>query len=570
MTRKRFAAAILAVSLTCGLFSSCGSSNESNDTASGGAAVTGAVEPGAINTNHNNKTDNGNSISNSNTKADGFATEAYVDDAAEAYDAAIEPYYPPYVEPENGEEYTEITENGFVSVSEQPLSTFSADVDTASYTAVRRMIKNWGYVEPSAVRIEEMINYFSYNYKDSTDGTPFSVTTELSECPWNPKTKLLSVGIKANDIKKNERPNTNVVFLLDVSGSMYSEDKLPLVQDAFALLAEGLTENDRVSIVTYAGADEVVLEGVAGNKTRQICEAVYSLEAGGATAGAAGIVTAYDIAEKYFIRDGVNRVILATDGDLNVGLSSVDELTDLIEKERKSGVFLSVLGFGDGNYKDNRLEALADNGNGNYSYIDCIEEAEKVLVEELNSTMFTVAKDVKFQVEFNPANVKGYRLIGYENRALAAEDFADDTKDAGEVGAGHTVTALYEIVTADSDYSMGGTPELKYQPAETTAEEDAPKAVLTDELLTVNIRYKEPDGDVSKLISKPVMTADLTDKPSGDFKFAAAVAEFGMLLRDSSFAGNSSYEDIQRLIKEADIGDDKYKTEFAKLTEVVR
>lgn len=547
--KKRFLAVLSASAITACVLSSC-SSAQSNDASGAGAdePYYPSVQTTAAQTYHE-------------TIKNDFSVDA---------DAEINGIIPEaaYCDPEiktNSEEYTEIAENGYISVKDEPLSTFSADVDTASYARLRRMIKENGYVDPSAVRIEEMINYFSYDYPNSDDGTPFSVTTELSDCPWNSETKLLSVGIKANELE-NDRPGSNIVFLLDVSGSMYSSDKLPLVQQAFALLAEGLTENDRVSIVTYAGADEVVLEGVSGNNTRQICEAIFDLEAGGATAGAAGIMTAYEIAEEYYIDGGINRVILATDGDLNVGLSSVDELTELIEKERDSGVFLSVLGFGTGNYKDNRLEALADNGNGSYSYIDSIDEAEKVLVEELNATLVTVAKDVKFQLEFNPANVRGYRLIGYENRALAPEDFNDDKKDAGEIGAGHTVTALYEIVPADSSFNMGGVPELKYQPAETEAETSEP--VLTDELLTVNIRYKEPDGDTSKLISHPVYNADYTDSPSADFNFAAAVTEFGMLLRDSSYSGTSSAEQISELLDKSNISGDKYKEEFRDIVSI--
>ncbi len=545
--KNRFLAVLSASALTACVLSSC-SSAQPNDTSGASTDEQFFHQTTAAQTYHETV---------KNEAGENYASiEEMTDETAPSYSPEID---------DNSEEYTEITESGYVSVKDEPLSTFSADVDTASYTRLRRMIREYGYVEPSAVRIEEMINYFSYDYPNSDDGTPFSVTTELSDCPWNSETKLLSVGIKANDIEE-ERPGSNIVFLLDVSGSMYSNDKLPLVQQAFSLLAEGLTENDRVSIVTYAGADEVVLEGVSGNKTRQICEAIFDLEAGGATAGAAGIITAYEIAEKYYIDGGINRVILATDGDLNVGLSSVDELTELIEKERESGVFLSVLGFGTGNYKDNRLEALADNGNGSYSYIDSIDEAEKVLVEELNATLVTVAKDVKFQLEFNPANVRGYRLIGYENRALAPEDFNDDKKDAGEVGAGHTVTALYEIVPADSDFNMGGAPELKYQPAETEAKTSEP--VLTDELLTVNIRYKEPDSDNSKLISHPVYNADYTEYPSADFNFAAAVAEFGMLLRDSSYSGTSSAEQISELLDKSNISGDKYKEEFRDLVSI--
>ncbi len=464
-----------------------------------------------------------------------------------------------WMQPEiNNEEYNYVQENDYLSVTSAPLSTFSADVDTASYTNIRRMIYDGTDVHPDAVRIEEMINYFDYNYSNPAHGEPFAVHTELSDCPWNEDTQLLMVGINTKDTDSvlEEREPMNLVFLIDVSGSMYSNDKLPLVQKSFSLLTENLSPMDRISIVTYAGADEVLLEGADGNDADKVLDVINSLEAGGSTAGAAGIITAYEIAEKYYIEGGNNRIILATDGDLNVGLSTEEELTELVEDKREGGVFLSVLGFGTGNYKDDRLEAIADHGNGNYSYIDSEREAQKVLVDEMSGTLCTVAKDVKFQVEFNPANVKGYRLIGYENRKMADEDFNDDTKDAGEIGAGHSVTVLYEIVPVDSEMNIGAG-QLKYS-AVTSPE-------TNDELLTVNIRYKEPDGDESKLLSYPVEKALYNQKMSENMTFAAGVAEFGMLLRNSRYSGNIGYDDILDQLSEYDYSDDEFKNEFTYL-----
>ncbi|MBQ3161907.1 MAG: VWA domain-containing protein [Oscillospiraceae bacterium] len=456
----------------------------------------------------------------------------------------------------NTEEYNEIIESGYKSVAANPLSTFSVDVDTASYANVRRMIEYGEYINPDAVRIEEFINYFDYDYSEPTTNDPFSVNVEMSDCPWNRETKLMLVGLKAEDIKKSEREPLNLVFLIDVSGSMFSEDKLPLVQKAFTMLTETLTEDDRISIVTYAGDEKVVLKGTSGEDKDKIIDAINSLEAGGSTYGEAGINRAYDLAEKYFIDGGNNRVILATDGDLNVGLSSEEELTELIEEKRESGVFLSVLGFGTGNVKDDRMEALADHGNGNYSYIDSEMEAKKVLVEEMAGTLYTVAKDVKIQVEFNPVNVSGYRLIGYENRALADKDFHDDTKDAGEIGAGHTVTALYEIVLNENGTSIPEA-ELKYQQNTTTGNKN--------ELLTVSLRYKQPDEDESKLLAVPVTDEVYTKKMPENLTFAAAVAEFGMVLRNSEFRGTASCEQILELLEDYDYRSDDYKTEFVYL-----
>ena len=483
-------------------------------------------------------------------------------DVEEAARAEEDSFFIP-AEEYNTEEYNYIEENGYTAVSSAPLSTFSADVDTASYTNIRRMIYDGYDVPPEAVRIEEMINYFDYHYSDPDENEPFAVHAELSDCPWNKDTELLMIGIntKNTDSLLDNREPMNIVFLIDVSGSMYSEDKLPLVQKSFSMLTDNLSSRDRISIVTYAGSDEVVLEGADGNDRQRVLDAINSLEAGGSTAGAAGINTAYEIAEKYFIKGGNNRVILATDGDLNVGLSSESELTQLIEEKRESGVFLSVLGFGSGNLKDNKLEALADHGNGNYSYIDSEREARKVLVDEMSGTLYTAAKDVKFQLEFNPENIKGYRLIGYENRTMAAEDFNDDTKDAGEIGAGHSVTVLYELVPIDSPMEIGS--DLKY-----SANSESKK--MGNELLTVNIRYKEPDGSESKLLSYPVERSLYSKTKSENMTFAAAVAEFGMLLRNSRYIGDITYSNIATQLSEYDYHSDEFKDEFVYLVNTMK
>ncbi len=467
----------------------------------------------------------------------------------------LEPYY---YEVPNTEEYNEIDEMGFTAASINPLSTFSADVDTASYSNLRRMIED-GYsideIPDGAVRIEELLNYFNYDYAKPKKGEPFGVTTQIADCPWNENTKIAMVGLKTKDIDFSESSASNLVFLLDVSGSMYSDDKLPLLQKSFSLLTENLTAKDRVSIVTYASQDRVVLEGVKGSEHKEILNAVNSLEAGGSTYGSSGIITAYSIAEKYFIEGGNNRVILATDGDLNVGLTTQEELENLITQKKESGVYLSVLGFGSGNIKDNKMETLADKGNGNYAYIDSLTEAKKVLVEEMGATLVTVAQDVKFQVEFNPSVVTGYRLIGYENRQLAEQDFADDTKDAGEVGAGHTVTALYEIVTADATTTYSGT-DLKYAKA---------KKLPNEEWFTVNIRYKEPGSTTSKLQSYPVDKSKYVSAPNQDMQFAMAVAEFGLVVSKSSYKGNADMRSVIDRLKTIDTKSDEYKDEFCYL-----
>lgn len=463
----------------------------------------------------------------------------------------------------NTEDYAHIVENPFQSPKAQPLSTFSIDVDAASYANVRRFIESNSLPYPDAVRIEEMVNYFNYDYPAPTGKDPFSITTELGPCPWNPEHHLIHIGLQGEKIELENAPNSNLVFLLDVSGSMNSPDKLPLLKKAFRLLVKELKEEDKVAIVVYAGAAGVVLPSTSAANQSQIIEALELLEAGGSTAGGEGIELAYEIAKKNFIEDGNNRVILATDGDFNVGPSSDGELVRLIEKKREEGVFLSVLGFGTGNLQDSKMESLADKGNGNYAYIDNILEAKKVLVNEMGGTLFTIAKDVKIQIEFNPAQVKAYRLIGYENRMLAAQDFNDDKKDAGELGAGHTVTALYEIIPPSASTEIPSVDSLKYQ-------KSYPKnASLVGEWMTVKFRYKKPDGDTSKLLSQTVNTKPIQlTQTSDNFRFSAAVASFGMLLRKSDFKGDASYKSTIGLAKTA-IGPDPYgyKNEFIKLVE---
>lgn len=437
-------------------------------------------------------------------------------------------------------EYDYQEEHRFVSTKDFPLSTFAADCDTASYSNIRSYIEEGTLPPAGAVRVEEMINYFDYDYvSDPEAGKKFAVYTEYADCPWNADTKLMMVGLNTAAIDMSEKKASNLVFLIDTSGSMYEENKLPLAQKAFKMLAENLDENDRISIVTYAGSDTVVINGVAGSDAYTICEALDSLEASGSTNGSAGLITAYEIAEQQFIKDGNNRVILATDGDLNVGLTSESDLVGLITEEKDSGIFLSVLGFGSDNLKDNKLEALADHGNGNYSYLDSVYEAKKVLVDEMGGTLYTVAKDVKLQIEFNPEQVKGYRQIGYENRALSAEDFADDTVDGGEIGAGHVVTALYEVVPVDSEFDV---PE-----AETKYTLKKQSTDYSGELATVNIRYKEPDGDKSTLETAVIKAESGQKKMSHDLSFASAVAVYGMLLTDSAYKGTATYKMAEEL-----------------------
>lgn len=459
----------------------------------------------------------------------------------------------------NTENYSTIHENGFKDVKLEPLSTFSIDVDNASYANVRRYI-NQGQLPPvDAIRIEEMINYFKYDYPEPSTEHPFSVTTELGKCPWNNNHYLMHVGLKGKSMDKSKLPASNLVFLIDVSGSMSSPDKLPLLKRAFAMLVNELRSNDRVSIVVYAGAAGKVLDSTPGNEKNKINKALENLEAGGSTAGGEGLKLAYQIAHENFMENGNNRIVLATDGDFNVGVSSTSEMERLVEKERESGIFMSVLGFGTGNIKDDKMETIADKGNGNYSYIDNIQEARKVFISEFGGTLFTIAKDVKFQLEFNPRLVKSYRLLGYENRLLNNEDFNDDTKDAGEMGAGHTVTALYEIIPVGSANDTPLVDPLKYQTTIPSPDK------FSNELLTIKLRYKEPLGGKSKLMEHPVQNL-LTKKTSDNFRFSAAVASFGMLLRNSKFKGNTSIESIVAMAKSAKGEDDEgYRAEFIRL-----
>ena len=464
----------------------------------------------------------------------------------------------------NREEYSHNAENRFKSPVKDPLSTFSIDVDAASYSNIRRFI-NQGEMPPKdAVRIEEMINYFNYNYPKPTGNDPVRITTEVGICPWNKTHRLVQIGLKAREIESKNLPASNFVFLIDVSGSMFGPTRLELVKSSLRLLVNNLREKDRVAIVTYCGDARVALPSTPGNEKQKIKDALETLTAGGSTAGGAGIKEAYRIAQKNFIAQGNNRIILCTDGDFNVGASSETELENLIESKRKGGIFLTVLGYGMGNYKDNKMQILAQKGNGNHAYIDNIQEANKVLVNEFGSTMYAVAKDVKLQVEFNPAKVQSYRLVGYETRILNDEDFNDDTKDAGEMGAGHTVTALYEIIpTGISGNIPGSIDPLKYQ-TETNMNTQTSNS---SELLTVKLRYKTPEEEKSKKIEKSVTDTD-KDNVSPDFRFASAVAMFAQLLKDSDFKGEATYDKvIETANKGLSFDPEGYRAEFVRLVQ---
>jgi len=463
----------------------------------------------------------------------------------------------------NTESYDRIDENKFIDPKVEPLSTFSADVDAASYTNVRRYI-NGGQLPPkNAVRIEEMINYFNYNLPGPHDGKPVAITTELSTAPWNPQHQLVRIGLKAKDMEKEKLPPSNLVFLIDVSGSMEMPNKLPLVQASLKMLVDQLRDKDHVSIVVYAGTSGLVLPSTSGGDKQKIKEAIDNLRAGGSTAGGAGIKLAYKIARENFIKGGNNRVILSTDGDFNVGASSDQDMEQLIEQERGDGISISILGFGMGNLKDSKMERMADKGHGNYAYIDNITEATKSMVTEFGGTLFTVAKDVKLQVEFNPAKVATYRLLGYEDRLMAKEDFNNDKKLGGDMGVGHVVTALYEIVPVGvTDQFSNSVDPLKYQ-------QPVKAKSLSDEVATVKFRYKEPDGDVSKLESVAVADKpEASGKTSVDFKFAAAVAEYGLLLRDSQYKQKADFDQLIDMAKSAK-GDDPngYRAEFIRIAE---
>ncbi|WGH75935.1 von Willebrand factor type A domain-containing protein [Tenacibaculum tangerinum] len=466
-----------------------------------------------------------------------------------------------YNQVEKRDSYAGRNENIFKSPINSPLSTFSIDVDKASYSNIRRMINNGQKIPKEAVKIEEMINYFEYNYPKPKGKHPFSITTEVVTTPWNEDTQLVRIGLKGKEYKQENLPASNLTFLIDVSGSMSAQNKLPLLKSAFKLLVNQLREKDKVAIVVYAGAAGVVLEPTPGTEKETILKALNQLEAGGSTAGGEGIELAYKLAKEHYIKDGNNRVILATDGDFNVGASSNSAMEELIEEKRKSGVFLSVLGFGYGNYQDDKLELLADKGNGNHAYIDTMQEAQKVFGKEFGGTLYTIAKDVKIQVEFNPKKVQAYRLIGYENRLLNDEDFVDDTKDAGELGSGHTVTALYEVIpTGVKSKFLKKLPKLKYT-------QNKQINTFNDELLTVKLRYKLPKESKSTEFFKIVK--DEVSTPTDDMNFIAAVTLFGMQLSKSKFSNKSKKEDVFRLIEEG-IGEDTngYKSEFKRLVKI--
>lgn len=468
----------------------------------------------------------------------------------------------------NNEEYSQFAENKFRLASEEPLSTFSVDVDAASYSNLRRFINRGELPNKDAIRIEELINYFSYNYPEPSGSDPVRVTTEVGNCPWNNQHRLVRIGLKAKSIADDKLPASNFVFLIDVSGSMYGATRLDLVKSSLKLLVNNLREKDRVAIVVYAGAAGEVLPSTSGADKQKIKESLDNLTAGGSTAGGAGIKLAYQIARKNFIKDGNNRVILCTDGDFNVGVSSNSGLESLIEEERKSGVFLSILGYGMGNYKDSKMQTLAQAGNGNHAYIDNLQEANKVLVNEFGSTMYTVAKDVKLQIEFNPTKVQAYRLVGYETRLLNKEDFNDDTKDAGEMGAGHTVTAFYEVIPVGVKSNFTGNVDpLKYQDNDKKPIADQVKTTGLHDLLTVKLRYKQPNGDTSKKIEVPLID-DKANNVSNDFRFAASVAMFGQVLKNSQYKGEGTFDKAISLAK-LGFGEDQqgYRREFVRLME---
>lgn len=483
------------------------------------------------------------------------------------YENKTSSYYDDYgnYNPLAGEEYSEVDENGFTSPLSSPLSTFAADVDTASYSNFRRLV-NQGCglndIPAGAIRTEEMVNYFTYNYEEPQKGMPFGVSATISDCPWNEEAKLMVLGVNTNEMDSSNLPSSNIVFLIDTSGSMRSDNKLPLVKDAMELIIKKFGEDDRISIVTYASSTGVVLDGEKGSNHKKILRAFDDLNASGSTNGAGGLELAYETAVENYIKGGVNRVILCTDGDFNVGPSSESELEKLISDKRDSGIFLSVLGFGMGNYSDTRMETLADYGNGNYAYIDTLSEAKKVLVDDMTSTFVCIAKDVKLQVEFNPATVKSYRQVGYENRAMAAEDFTDDTKDGGEMGAGHQITVLYELILNDGDVKTKG---LKYQKSVPSG-----KGEKADEYCTLSIAYKAPFGEESNYLEFPISVENYTEKPDEDFVFAAQVAETSLALRDSEFLADyyarGAIDESIEVLKDLDL-DDEYRAEFLELLE---
>ncbi|MBF0649709.1 VWA domain-containing protein [Dysgonomonas sp. GY75] len=477
----------------------------------------------------------------------------------------------PRYDRQRNEEYSQFTENKFKMAREEPLSTFSVDVDAASYSNMRRFINRGELPYKDAVRIEELINYFSYDYAEPAGNDPVRITTEVGSCPWNSQNRLVKVGLKAKSLASDNLPASNFVFLIDVSGSMSGPTRLDLVKSSLKLLVNNLRKKDRVAIVVYASSTGEVLPSTSGENKQKIKEALNNLSAGGSTAGGAGIQLAYKIAKQNFIKGGNNRIILCTDGDFNVGVSSNEGLQRLIENERKTGVFLSILGYGMGNYKDSKMQTLAQAGNGNHAYIDNLQEANKVLVNEFGATMYTVAKDVKLQIEFNPNRVQAYRLVGYETRMLNKEDFNDDTKDAGEMGAGHTVTAFYEVVPVGVKMNMQGNVDpLKYQ---TEAKNPIQKRLgesMHPDLLTVKLRYKQPNGSTSKKIEVPLIDSN-TNEVSDDFRFAAAVAMFGQVMKDSEYKGEGTFDKAIELAQSGYGNDSQgYRREFVRLMETAK
>lgn len=552
---KRKIAMMLCTMMVMGSVTACGSSNE---------AATADVAQVAVNGGFSDSFTGGTSM-NSSSQRKGESTNVYDGISTEAFIQAEDGFYAetkeemPYVE-FNTEEYNYIKENSFLSVATSPLSTFAADVDTGSYTNFRRMVQD-GYslenIPQGAIRIEEMINYFDYDIEEADDDNRFTVDYEIHNCPWNEENQLLMLSVKAKDVEIESTGN-NFIFLIDSSGSMNTKNKGDLAIKSFKMLAETLNENDCVSIVTYSGDSKVVLESCQGDEYKKICKALDSIEFGGGTNGSGGITAAYELAEENFLENGNNRVIIASDGDMNLGVTSNAGLTDLITEKKETGVFLTVLGYGSGNYSDANMESIADAGNGNYYYIDCIDEANRVLVDKLKQTTITVAKDVKLQVEFNPLEVAEYRLIGYENRVMAAEDFEDDTKDGGETGAGQTVTVLYELVSADKDTAGS---DLKYQTDRELTEE-----ALRGEVLTLSVRYKEPDED--KSVEENFVVVDEEDEMSADFSFAAGVAELGMIINDSEYAGTAELDSAYELVIEGS-NDNKYREQLADMVKTL-
>jgi len=567
--KRKMVACLLAVSLVAGLNTGCGKmdSSTNREAATGDTTYTESCADVAEYP----------EISSNSTEED-CVDEVWTDEApiseGEYYaeveavkNASYEDIQFSYKESDfENEKYTSVEENGWNYALSNPLSTFAADVDTGSYSNFRRMI-NSGYglnsIPSDAIRTEEMVNYFTYNYEEPKKGEVFGVDSQISTCPWNKKNLLLSVGINTKSIDSKDIPDCNIVFLIDVSGSMKTENKLPLIQKSMAMLVDSFDKKDRISIVTYASGVNTVLDGCKGDADRKIIRAFENLSAGGSTNGGDGIQRAYEIAEKNYIKNGVNRVIICSDGDFNVGLTSQSELENLISREKESGIFLSTLGFGMGNYSDTTMETLADKGNGNYAYIDDLTEAKKVLIDEMTKTFVTVAKDVKLQVEFNPEVVSRYRLIGYENRSLSAMDFRDDTKDGGELGAGHQVTVLYEIVTSEAEDEI----TLKYQD-----DKKITKASKYDEYATLSIAYKDIDANKSKYIEYPINLDNYTKNPSYDYRLAASVAQASLALKNSEYLvdynNEEAIEESVRIIKSLkNKYDDEYVKEFAKLLE---